>query len=169
MFSFSVVRHLTVSNPTSNPYQNGRKKFKSLAVDFIVTVHVLNLIHFRSSIPLFNSMIRIQNHSSAVVHLFEFMSIVNACRTLRKVKVLASRLPNERCFLKGFQASPVCYSEVRVDEDGYGAWWNHIYRGRMNYSEINLSPVPLYLPQISQGLAWYRTRVSEVRDLRLTV
>jgi hypothetical protein len=66
-------------------------------------------------------MIRIQNHSRAVIHLFEFMSIVNACRTLRKVKALASRLPKERCFLKGFQASSVCCTEVRVDEDGYGA------------------------------------------------
>jgi len=41
MFFFNVVRLLTVSNTTSNPYQHGRKKFRSVAVDLIIIVLVL--------------------------------------------------------------------------------------------------------------------------------
>jgi hypothetical protein len=40
--------------------------------------------------------------------------------------------------------------------------WNEIDRGKLKYSEKNLSPVPLCPPQIPRGLTRDRTRSSAV-------
>jgi len=40
--------------------------------------------------------------------------------------------------------------------------WNDTDRAKVTYSEKNLSLMPLYPQQISQGLAWYSNRASAV-------
>jgi len=46
--------------------------------------------------------------------------------------------------------------------------WNDTDRAKVTYSEKNLSLMPLYPQQISQGLAWYSNRASAVSGRWLT-